>query len=349
MAWPRSANGSPKGRDEVKRAGRILGVIALVLVAAFLLLRVPATDAAEMRAKYGAAPSRFVTLPGGLRVHYRDEGPRDAPVIVLLHGSNADLHTWQPWVDRLKDRFRVIRFDQRGHGLTGAAPAGGYDSDAFAGDILAFADALKLDRFVLAGNSMGGANAARFAMRHPRHLAPRLARRLEGLVLIDAGGAPIARQGGGNLAFTVLRMPVIGPLASQMMHRSLVERSLRQSVTNQAVVTPAAVDRYWELARLPGNSQATRERFALPWTQFTAAEVARITVPTLVMWGREDSLIPYEAAAWFMRHLPDARLVAYPGIGHLPMEEAPDRSAADLAAFVADLRQSPANVSPSKE
>ena len=338
MALPWCANGSDKGHNDVKRAGRILGGLALVLAAAFLLLRVPPTDAGEMRAKYGAAPSHFVTLPGGPRVHYRDEGPRDASVIVLLHGSNADLHTWQPWVDRLKDRFRLIRFDQRGHGLTGAAPAGGYDSDAFAGDILAFADALKLDRFVLAGNSMGGANAARFAMRHPR--------RLQGLVLIDAGGAPVRREGGGNLAFTVLRMPVIGPLASQMMQRSLVERSLRQSVANQAVVTPAAVDRYWELARLPGNSRATRERFALPWAQFTAAEVSRITVPTLVMWGREDSLIPYEAAGWFMAHLPDARLVAYPGIGHLPMEEAPERSAADLAAFVADLRQSSANISP---
>lgn len=320
---------------------RGLAAVVVALVAAFLVLRVPDTDPAAMRAKYGGPPSQFVTLPRGLTVHYRDEGPRDAPVIVLLHGSNADLHTWQPWVDRLKDRFRLIRFDQRGHGLTGAAPAGGYDADAFAGDILAFVDALKLDRFVLAGNSMGGANAARFAMLHPR--------RLQGLVLIDAGGAPVRREGGGNLAFTVLRMPVIGPLASQMMQRSLVERSLRQSVANQAVVTPAAVDRYWELARLPGNSQATRERFALPWTQFTAAEVGRIAVPTLVMWGREDSLIPYEAAAWFMRNLPDARLVTYPGIGHLPMEEAPDRSAADLAAFVADLRQSSANISPSKE
>ena len=311
----------------MKRMAKILAVLAVLLVAAFLLLRVPDTDPAAMRGKYGGAPSRFVTLPGGPTVHYRDEGPRDAPVIVLLHGSNADLHTWQPWVDRLKDRYRLIRFDQRGHGLTGAADGGGYAVDAFAADIGKFADALKLDRFVLAGNSMGGANAARFAMRHPERLA--------GLVLIDAGGAPVQREGGGNLAFTVLRMPVIGPLASQMMQRSLVERSLRQSVANQAIVTPEAVDRYWELARLPGNRQATRERFALPWTEFTAAEIARISVPTLVMWGKEDSLIPFAAARWYAETLPNAR--SYPGIGHLPMEEAADASAADLTQFVAGL------------
>jgi pimeloyl-ACP methyl ester carboxylesterase len=312
----------------MKRVLKVLAVVAVVLVIGFLLLRVPDTDPAAMRAKYGGPPSQFVALPGGPTVHYRDEGPRSAPAIVLLHGSNADLHTWQPWVDRLKDRYRVIRFDQRGHGLTGAA-AGGYSADAFAADIGKLADALKLGRFVLAGNSMGGANAARFAMLHPE--------RLTALVLIDAGGAPVRREGGGNLAFTVLRLPVIGPLASQLAHRSLVERSLRQSVSNQAVATDAAIDRYWELARLPENRAATRERFSQPWTQFTADEVAQITVPTLVMWGKEDRLVPFAAAKWFTRYLPKPRLVSYEGIGHLPMEEAPDRSAADLIDFLADI------------
>src|SRR3546814_1032622 len=77
----------------------LLALIAL-LVIAYVLLRTPDTDPVEMRAKYGAAPSQFVELEGGLTVHLRDEGPQDAPAIVLLHGSNADLHTWQPWVDR---------------------------------------------------------------------------------------------------------------------------------------------------------------------------------------------------------------------------------------------------------
>lgn len=307
---------------------RGLAAIAVVLITAFLLLQVPDSDPAAMRAKYGAPPSRFVTLPGGPTVHYRDEGPRSAPAIVLLHGSNADLHTWQPWVDRLKDRYRVIRYDQRGHGLTGTAP-GGYGTDAFATDIARFADALELERFVLAGNSMGGANAARFAMLHPE--------RLTALVLIDAGGAPVEKRGSGNFAFTLLRMPVIGPIAGKMAQRSLVERSLRQSVANQEVVTQQAIDRYWELARLPENRVATRERFALPWTRFSASDVERIQVPTLVMWGEEDSLISLDAGRWFADTLPNARFVSYSGIGHLPMEEAPDRSSSDLVTFLYGL------------
>ena len=316
----------------MKRLWAILAVLAVVLVAAFLLLRVPDTDAAEMRAKYGGAPSQFVTLPDGPNVHYRDEGPRDAPVIVLLHGSNADLHTWQPWVDRLKDRYRLIRFDQRGHGLTGPAADEDYRQEAFTADLEAFRTKLNLNRFVLAGNSMGGGIAARYAMMHPNRLA--------GLVLIDAGGARVNREGGGNLAFTIARIPVLNTVASQFMPRSLIERSLRQSVENQAVVTPATVDRYWELARYPGNRAATMARFGEPMTSFTPARVAIIETPTLIMWGQEDALIPYAAAEWYRDHLPNARLVAYPGIGHLPMEEAPDLSAVDLTQFVDSLPSS---------
>lgn len=313
---------------------RGLAVLGAVLVLGFLLLRVPDTDRAEMRAKYGAPPSQFAELPGGPTVHYRDEGPRNAPAILLLHGSNADLHTWQPWVDRLKARYRIIRVDQRGHGLTGAAPNGDYRPDAYADDVAALAAHLKLDRFILAGNSMGGGIAARYAMQHPERLA--------GLVLIDAGGAPVKREGSGNLGFTIARIPVLNRLAFQVMPRSVIEKSFRQSVSNQAVATPETIDRYFELARYPGNRDATLARFSQPMSAFSPEAIRALTVPTLVMWGAEDKLIPLAAGRWFKRMLPNARLVAYPGIGHLPMEETPDRSAADLSTFVDSLAVSAA-------
>ena len=127
--------------------------------------------------------------------------------IVLLHGSNADLKTWQPWAENLREDFRVIRYDQRGHGLTGPAPDGGYSRDAFVDDLDLIADALDLDRFVLAGNSMGGSIAMGYAIEHPERLA--------GLVLVNASGAPIRREGGGNLAFTLAAMLGVGTALSQ--------------------------------------------------------------------------------------------------------------------------------------
>jgi pimeloyl-ACP methyl ester carboxylesterase len=311
----------------VKRMLKILGVLAVVLVVAFFVFRVPDTDPEEMWAKYGAPPSQKLSFPNGRTYHIRDEGPRDAPVIVLLHGSNADLHTWQKWTDALDTQYRVIRYDQRGHGLTGAVPGNDYSQAAFVDDVEDVADALKLRHFVLAGNSMGGGIAMAYALKHPE--------RLDALVLVDAGGAPIKRKGGGNIIFNLAGKPIIGDLLSQLLPRSLVRKSFSQSVANQAVVTDAAVDRYWELGRYPGNRAATRQRFGSPRHSFTAQEVAAMQVPTLVMWGEKDALIPFDAANWYMARLPHATLIAYPDIGHIPMEEAADQSVADLKGWLA--------------
>lgn len=313
----------------MKRAGWILLILAATMLAAFLVFRTPDTDPAAMRAKYAGWPSQFVTLPDGLTVHLRDEGPRGAPVILLLHGSNADLSAWDDWAARLKDQYRIVRYDQIGHGLTGPAPDGDYTQAAFAGTIDQVADTLGIDRFVLGGNSMGGGIALAYALNHPQ--------RLDGLVLVDAAGAPVRREGGGNIGFTLARMPGINRLMTQITPRTLVERSLRQSVSNTAIVTPASVDRYWEMLRYPGNRAATAARFGRKREPFTEKAVQNMAVPTLVMWGQEDALIPYAAAGWFAKNLPAATSVSYPQIGHLPMQEAPDTSAADLRRWLGKL------------
>ena len=167
----------------VLRIGFTLLAVAVIL---FLVFRTPDTDADEMRAKYGGEPSQFVEIGGGVTVHLRDEGPRDGIPIILLHGSNADLQTWQPWVDRLKDTYRVIRFDQIGHGLTGPNTAGDHSTASFVEDIGEVADALKLDRFILGGNSMGGGHTVAYAIEHPE--------RLMGIVLVDAGGLRVEKK-----------------------------------------------------------------------------------------------------------------------------------------------------------
>ncbi|MEW4448476.1 alpha/beta hydrolase [Qipengyuania sp. JC766] len=317
----------------LKWALRVAAVLAIVLVVAFLVLRTPDTDPAAMRAKYGGPPSQFVTLPDGREVHVRDEGPRNAPAIVLLHGSNSDLHTWEPWAEALRNNYRVVRFDQRGHGLTGPAPDRRYDRAAFAADVDAVADALGLGRFVLGGNSMGGWVTLAYALDHGD--------RLDGIVLLDAAGAPELRETQGNIGFAIAQTPGASWLMTQVTPRSLVESSLRQSVSNAAIVTPEAVDRYWELLRYPGNRQATVDRFSTrDRTPYTDAELGSIDVPALIIWGDEDALIPVEAADWFAERLPrSAPPVVYPGIGHLPMEEAAERSVADLQLWLDTLRE----------
>lgn len=310
----------------MKRVMKWVFGIALVLGAALLVFRTPDTEPAAMRAKYGGEPSQFVDLGQGLTVHLRDEGPRAAPAIMLLHGSNADLHTWEPWAQVLKGQYRVIRYDTIGHGLTGGVAGKDYSPEAMTNLVGRVADKLALQRFTLAGNSMGGAVAARYAMAHPE--------RLTALVLVDAGGAPKPGGERGNIGFKLAATPGLNQLMKWITPRALVAQSLRQSVTNQAIVTEAAIDRYWELLRYPGNREATMLRMTAPRATFDPAKLAAIKVPTLILWGEEDALIGPAAAQWYGKAITGSTLTIYPGIGHLAHEEAAARSAADVAAFL---------------
>ncbi|MFL0670174.1 MAG: alpha/beta fold hydrolase [Erythrobacter sp.] len=323
------------------------GALALVavLVVLFVIFRTPDTDAAAMRAKYGAAPSQFVDLGGGLTVHLRDEGPKDAPAIILLHGSNADLHTWEPWAQNLKADYRVIRFDQVGHGLTGPDPKGDYTRKNYVEHIRLVADKLGVERFFLGGNSMGGKHALAFAAAYPD--------RLDGLVLVDAGGMPMLsreaiesgkpkedttkKSGGGNIGFKIAGMPGINRIIEQVTPRSLIEKSLRQSVSVESIVTEPMIDRYWELLRYPGNRRATLQRFAIPYDPLTREQIAAIAVPALIIWGEEDRLIPVAAARYLDEVMQQPTLAIYPGIGHLPQEEAAAQTLADLRKWLAAL------------
>lgn len=313
----------------MKWAIRIFLALLAILAVLFVVFRTPDTDAAEMRAKYGGEPSQFVEIGGGVEVHLRDEGPRDGIPILLLHGSNADLHTWEPWVERLKDTYRIIRFDQIGHGLTGPNIVGDHSIASFIEDIDEVADALKLDQFFLGGNSMGGSHTVGYALERPE--------RLLGIVLVDAGGIKVKQEAEGNIGFSIARTPVLNQLIKHVTPRSLVEQSLRESVSNEDIVTDEAVDRYWELLRYPGNREATLERFSRGWAGFSEEKVKRITVPALIVWGEEDALIPVEAGKRYDALLPNSKLVIYPKIGHLPQEEAPDATISDLKTWLANL------------
>ncbi len=308
---------------------RILGVLAALIVIAFLFFRTPDTDPDEMRAKYGAEPSQFVELSNGLTVHLRDEGPRDALPVVLLHGSNADLHTWQPWAEALRGEYRVIRFDQRGHGLTGPAPDDDYTLEAVVGDVQLIADALELEQFVLGGNSMGGWISAGFALSDQQRLA--------GLMLVDASGAPVANDRPLPIGFRIAQTPVLRDIAKHFMPRTIFEQSLPQSVSNKDIVTDEEIDRYWELARYPGNRNATMHRFATPRRVYNAEEMQALELPTLIIWGEEDALTPLSGGQWYASHLPANTFISYEGIGHLPQQEHADQSADDVRMWLEQL------------
>lgn len=312
----------------MKRAFKwFFGLLLVALIALFAIGYTPDTDPAAMRAKYASKASQFIEVGGGLTMHIRDEGNPAGPVLVLLHGSNASLHTWEPWVARLGAKYRIISVDQIGHGLTGPNPSGEYDGAAFVATLDALLTKLGVTRFALAGNSMGGYVAWEYALAHPGKLTQ--------LVLVDAGGPPDDPNKQLPIGFRIARTPGLSKIALVITPRSMFEKSLHGSVSNQAIVTPQAIDRYWELNRYPGNRKATGDRFAQYAKRGTnTGRLGEITVPTLILWGDQDKLIPVSGADWFAAQIPGSVKIVYPGIGHMPMEEAPDQSAADADAFL---------------
>ncbi len=310
-----------------------LGLFLIAIIAVFAWGYAPDVPVAELKAKYANSESEFVDLGNGLVVHLRDEGPKDAPAIILLHGSNASLQTWDEWTKRLKGQYRIIRYDQAGHGITGPHPKDDYSAAAFVKVVDQIAANRGLSHFTLAGNSMGGWVAYEYAKAHPD--------KLDGLILVDAAGAPDATPKKLPIGFRIMQIPVINKLATVITPRAVVEKSLHESVSRDAFITPAEVDLYWNMLRRPGNRDATLKRFsARKAGMISNAAPGPMSIPTLILWGKDDTLIPVKSAQWFEKIFPDHVTHIYQGTGHLPMQEVAEQSARDVAAWMGRDRSS---------
>lgn len=308
---------------------RIVILLVLVLLGVGGALSItPDTDPLAMRAKYANQHSRFLEAPAGLEVHYRDEGPRDASVILLLHGNSSSLHAFNPLVERLEDDFRLVRYDHPGHGLTGPNETQSYEYADYAIAIDAIVKQLELDRFCLVGHSMGGWMSWRYTVDNPD--------RVQRLALVSASGMPIAvapDDVDSGLGFKLGRSSVFRSIGKRYTPRSLVRDSASASVEDQSLVTEAWVDRHYELLRMPGNREAFFARMIANREPELADTVAGISVPTLLLWGREDSFIPVASADAFAERIPDTQTVILDGVGHMPFLEAPDRTAELIGDF----------------
>lgn len=317
----------------MNRAARIAAAAAAALgliVAGFVAANwAPDRPVSRLAARWAPPPSAFIDVEG-MQVHVRDEGRRDDPVpIVLLHGTSASLHTWDGWVKALRDRHRVIRVDMPGFGLTGPSPGSTYTIDSYVRFTTALLDHFGIARCVLAGNSFGGWVAWESAFADPA--------RVDALVLVDAAGYAIRSQS-VPLAFRVAKIPVLNRLMEVTLPRRLVEASVRNVYGDPGKVTPELVDRYYELTLREGNRAALVQRFVQAPLGIDAARIRELRVPTLVIWGGRDRLIPVEYGESFQRDIAGSRLAIFDDLGHVPQEEDPAHTVAVVESFLAGLR-----------
>ncbi|MCI5047056.1 MAG: alpha/beta hydrolase [Aquisalinus sp.] len=278
------------------------------------------TAASDLETTYLTSADRFVEVAGA-RVRVREEGPVDAQPIVLIHGFTFSLETWDAWAQTLKTDYRVIRYDLLGHGLTGPDPKSRYapaERAAFLGELL---DTLGVKQPVLAGNSLGGLAAWRFAASNPEALSA--------LILISPGAYPQngvtdepAEVPNAMKAYLLLAPPEGVKMSAELIYG------------DDSKISPERLTVLRDMMSREGNGPAmieSVEEFTLPDPEPLLAD---ITVPTLILWGEEDLLIPSTDGARMQKAIPQARLITYPGVGHSAQEEAPEQTVADAKLFM---------------
>jgi pimeloyl-ACP methyl ester carboxylesterase len=308
----------------------LLLLVAVGAISAFFYA--PDHPVEELKAKYAYPESQFIDIEG-LTVHYRDTGPKDRPVLLLLHGVASSLHTWEGWQAALSNDFRVISIDVPSFGLTGPFPDNGALNTAkYMRFIDAFTKALNIDQFSIAGNSFGGYLAWNYVIHAPS--------RVEKLVLLNSGGLSkdIGRDSAAwnnNLGFFLTRDQYAQYLSRVITPRFLVFNSSAAMYGDPSLIKPEVQQRYYDLLRREGVRKAFSSVLQMSDLQKNNADtVAQIKTPTLILWGSEDKvLIPAEGQL-FNQKIANSKYIEYKEVGHLPMEEIPEQSAKDAKAFL---------------
>lgn len=315
----------------LKFLGFLLLVLVIIVVAYICVNWAPDKSVDELAGRWAPPPSQFVEVMG-MPVHLRDEmaegADPDALPVVLLHGTSDSLHTWQGWTEVLSQQRRVIRFDLPGFGLTGPFPEGDYRIAHYTRFVLAMLDKLEVPRAIVAGNSFGGQLAWETAYVAPERVAA--------LVLVDAAGYLFETES-MPIGFRIAQMPGLNELMNRVLPRGMVESSVRSVYGDPDKVTPALVDRYYDLTLREGNRAALAARFReARGTEDAPQRLARLNIPTLIIWGEQDRLIPPDSAVRFQQDLPINSLRLFPTLGHVPQEEDPTSTVEAVQTFLSE-------------
>jgi pimeloyl-ACP methyl ester carboxylesterase len=306
----------------------IVGVLLLttLLVTAFIAINwAPDREVSELTSRWSPPPSIFIDI-AGMKVHVRDEGVRNDPSpIILLHGTSASLHTWDGWTQMLKAERRVIRLDLPGFGLTDPSPDENYSIENYVRFITAILDKFGAQHYILAGNSFGGYVAWATALELPN--------RIDKLILVDSGGYQLPTSS-PPIGFSIAQVPVLNRLFEFVLPRRLVEWSIRAVYGNPDKVTPELVDRYYEITLRTGNRRALAQRFEQARPGKLSSRIPELKMPTLILWGRRDRLVPPETVERFHHDIADSRVVMFDELGHVPHEEDPEQTVVAVREFL---------------
>jgi pimeloyl-ACP methyl ester carboxylesterase len=300
-------------------------------------LGITSVPRAELQQRYTQSGSKFVKIMGA-DVHYVDEGSGDT--IVMIHGFASSLHTWNRVADELKREHRVIRLDLPPFGVTGPLRSAHGEIETmnlptYRRLIDTFLQALGISRATFIGNSLGGLISWDYALRH-RGAVDRL-------VLIDSAGFPMKLP----IYINLFNSALVRVSSPWWLPEAIVKSAVRNVYGDPRKIDAVTLRRYVEFFHGEGARTAIGKMVpTLDFDDVDTNALKTLDVPTLVLWGAKDHWIPTAHAGEFASRIPGAKSVMYAGLGHIPMEEAPERVLTDLHAF---LGTSAAKLPPNEE
>lgn len=256
------------------------------------------------------------------------------PTMVLIHGFGATLHTWHDLYPLLTRRYSVVRLDLKGSGFSSKPQDKSYGPDDQAVLVTAFIQSLGLAKVLLVGHSLGGDIALL------TYLGLRSGGRdnaIKGLVLIDSAGYPQKIPS----YIAAVRNPLTRFISNLLSPQQRARYVLKKIFWDKRQVTPERVHRYAFFLDLPGSRQAlseTARRIEPQHFQKVKERLGQIKIPTLLIWGRDDPVVPVENAYQFHKNIPNSQLEVLLETGHVPQEERPDAVFQLIDAFVRLMR-----------
>jgi pimeloyl-ACP methyl ester carboxylesterase len=265
------------------------------------------------------------TVVRGIRWRSQEVGGDTAPPVVFVHGLLSSSKTWKKVLASSASGHSAIAVDLPGSGFSDRPWPYDYSAPSQALALIDFLDARRIGRVVLVGSSLGGGVCLIAAAARPDRVA--------GLVLVNAASPGMTIP----WSFRTLRTPILGELQIEFLVRPVVEFGLRHRLYSRAEnVTEETVSDWWDPIPVPGARRAALG-FVRSRTAGYEGLLPKIRVPTLIVWGKEDRLLPASDGMRLASEMPGARLVILPDCGHLPQEEVPVAFSSIVAEFVKQL------------
>jgi pimeloyl-ACP methyl ester carboxylesterase len=298
-----------------------LGLGTAFLAVALYGLWTPDLERAELEKRYFSSSPQIIDVDG-LKVYYKETGPQGAPALLLLHGFGSSLQAWDDWSLKLEQKYRLIRLDLPGFGLTGASPANDYSEEKDLAILTHFVDKLGLEKFSVVGHSMGGKMAWSLAASQPE--------RVQALVLMAPDGFPETK----DIGTKPYEVPAIMGLIKFVLPKYLVRKSIEPAFSDADALNDALVNRYFDMLRAPGVRGAILERSNQTIYTDPVPRLKAIKAPTLLIWGEQDQMIPSTNAQSYANILSNSTTVLVPKLGHLLQEEQPEKGLAAVMQFL---------------